>query len=329
MSNNLAKEEIDLLEVLVTIWKKKFTIFIFIALSLIVAFIFQTYKGDSKTRALTEVRPISVIDEAKYRIYTSVIKNLNPFSIQDHIHVIEDKDQLLSNFQQRYENKIDLEINNINKKFLLDLFVDKLSKKSNLINSIKKFELIKEDNFKTKIEYEDEVTKIASAITLLNIDNIDYEKKSPVTIKFESFDIENWENFLKFIEIETNFSIQENLSSMFSDYITYLEAILKFQIEDLDTQLLLTENETEIKELEKMKNTLLAEKYILRMKDIFESSPISKKEDFYAAKIIYDSTKYEKIQKDSKIKTYFVFGMLGSLLGIIIVLISNALQSRK
>ena len=37
--------------------------------------------------------------------------------------------------------------------------------------------------------------------------------------------MENWDNFLKFIEKETNLEIQNNLISMFNNYISYAQAI--------------------------------------------------------------------------------------------------------
>ena len=65
------------------------------------------------------------------------------------------------------------------------------------------------------------------------------------------------------------------------------------------------------------------------MKNIFNSSPISNRENFYAAKIIIDSTKYEKTGNKSKIKIYLVATIFGALLGIFFALISNAIQNRK
>ena len=53
------------------------------------------------------------------------------------------------------------------------------------------------------------------------------------------------------------------------------------------------------------------------------------RENFYAAKIIIDSTKYEKSKKNSKMKIYLVAAIFGALLGIFFALISNAIQNRK
>ena len=141
--------------------------------------------------------------------------------------------------------------------------------------------------------------------------------------------INNWENFLVFIEKETNEMIQRDLSLMFDNYINYVEAIKQFRIEDIQTQLSVTSDESEKIALEKKKDILIANKYIDRMKNIFNSSPISNRENFYAAKIIIDSTKYEKSKKNSKMKIYLVAAIFGALLGIFFALLSNAIQNRN
>ncbi len=331
MSKNLPKDEIDLLDITIILWKKKITVIFFIVLSIIIAFILQSTQGASKTKVLTEVRSISVMDEAKYKIYNSIINTIKPYYVNDRFSELQTNTDKLSakTFKIVDTNIKDLEINNIDKKFLLDLFVDRLNQKSNLINLVKEFKLLKQDDYSTKLEYENAIIKLASSIKILNTDRVAYEKETPVIIKYETLNIENWESFLKFIEKSTNLAIQKDLSSMFENYINYVEAIKQFEIEDIQTQLSVTEDESERISLEKKKNILIANKYIQRMKDIFDSSPISNKENFYAAKIIYDSTQYVDLGQSSVKKYYLVIIILGALSGIIVALTSNAIQNRK
>ena len=55
----------------------------------------------------------------------------------------------------------------------------------------------------------------------------------------------------------------------------------------------------------KLKDLLVTSKYIDRMENMFEASPLSKPEIFYAARIKYDSTKYDQIGiKFSKTRIY-------------------------
>ena len=335
MSKKLASDEINLLEIIEIIWKKKNIILAFMLVSLCGAYIFQLYEKTSKINAVTELKPISVLHEAEYKIYNSVINKIRPHFIDENLE--NNFENILDNnklkLKKSYSSSFKLErleITNINKKFLLDLFVDYIGQKSNLISMIKEFQFIKEENYPTKIEYENAVSNVVSSIKLINTDNINFEKEIYPQIEYSSFDVENWDKFLKFIEKKTNLQIQNNLISMFDNYISYAEAIKKFEIEDINTQLAVSKNKNEIDSLNKKKDFLISNKYTDRMKQMFETSPIASKENFYAAKINSDSTSYEETQnKLSKNKLYFVFLIFGTLFGIIFVLISNALQKRK
>lgn len=331
MSKNIAKDEIDLLDTTIIIWKKKIIVIIFMVLSTIIAFISQSTQEDGKFKISTEVRPITVIDEAKYKIYNSIINTIKPYYVRENIiDTVKEENELQSkSFKIIETNMKNLKINNIDKKFLLDLFIDRLKQKSNIIRLIKKFELIKKDDYPSILEYENAVIEIGSSIKLQNINKKSYEQEIPVIIQFETLNINNLENFLVFIEKETNEIIQEDLSLMFENYINYVKAIKQFRIEDIQTQLSVTSDDIEKIALMKKRDILIANKYVDRMENIFNSSPISDKENFYAAKIIIDSTKYEKTGNKSKIKIYLVATIFGALLGIFFALISNAIQNRK
>ena len=335
MSKKLASDEINLLEIIEIIWKK-YIILAFMLVSLCGAYIFQLYEKTSKINAVTELRPISVLHEAEYKIYNSIINKIKPYfidqTLRNNLESVlnkNDESKLKNNFLRNFKPER-LEITNIDKKFLLDLFVDYLSQKSNLIFMVKKFQLLKEEDYSTKIEYENAVSRLVSSIKLTNTENINFDKEIYPNIEYSSFDMENWDNFLKFIEKETNLEIQNNLISMFNNYISYAQAIKNFEIEDINTQLVVSKDSEEIDILNKRKDVLISNKYIDRMKQMFQASPIVSKDNFYAAKINSDSTRYEELQKKvSKDKLYIIFLILGTLFGIFFVLISNALQKRK
>ena len=166
MTKNLAKDEIDLLDTTIIIWKKKITVIVFMVLSIIATLFFQLTQGASKFRILTEVRPISVMDEAKYKIYNSIINTIKPYYVKENIiETTKNDNQLQAQSYKIIETNIkNLEINNIDKKFLLDLFIDRLNQKSNLISLIKKFELIKKDDYSSMLGYENAVTELGSSI---------------------------------------------------------------------------------------------------------------------------------------------------------------------
>ena len=326
-------DEIDIIETLLVVWDKKWQVLLITVFVLIASFIIQINQSPSKVMARTEIRPISVYDEAKYKIYNSIINTIKPYYVKESRSKInyEDIAKIDKDYKIITTEVNDLEINNINKLFLLDLFVEKLNEKSYLVKSIKKFDLIKKENYPNKLKYEEAVLNLASSISLLNIDDINSEeKKTPVMIEFKTFDITSWENFLKLVEKQANLEIQIKLSKMFNNYINYVESIKRYEIEDIDTQLSVTLKEDERIKLEKKKSILKANKYVERMLDIFSSSPISNADAFYASKIIYDSTSYSKVNSNTTTKMRFILSIIiGVVIGIFFVLLSNAIQKRR
>ncbi len=324
MSKNIAKDEIDLLNVIVISWKKKFQILLIIVLALTVTFISHKLAEPKKIKASTEIRPISVYDEAEYKIYNSIINTIKPYYVIKKSNKVSETSDSRTDVNYKIVNTSvkKLEINNIDKTFLLELFIDRINEKSNLIKSIKEFGLIKEENYSSKIEFEEAVTKLASSIELTVDDDTNF-------IKIKSYNLDKWENFLEFIEKETNLEIQNKLTKMFDNYIRYVETTLKFEIEDIDTQLSVTDNEYERLELLKKKDIINANKYIERMQDIFQTSPIIKSDNFYAAKIIYNSTTYDKGRKTPLVTKLIASAILAGIFGIFFVVTSNAINNRK
>ncbi len=335
MSKKIVSDEIDLLDVILIIWRKKLIVIFIIFISLILMFSYLRVQPEKKIIALTEVRPLTVYDEAKYKIYNLFITTIKPAYLSENnkLDINNEQSQQLNIGKtiKIIEEVNNLEINNINKKFLFNLFIDRLKQKSNLINAIKKFNLIKKEDYLSNIKYEEAVNKLATSFSIQNADEVSLEDKTlPVMIKYEAYDTKNWESFLKFIEKETNIEIQKKLSEMLNNYINYVKTIKKFELEDLENQIATNTTESERNILEKKKSVLLTDKYVERIQSIFSSSPISKSNDFYAAKIVYDSTDYRIAgAESSKGVMYIIASIFGTIIGIFFVLIANAIQTRN
>ena len=328
MSKNLDKNEINLLDIFQVLWNKKFQIFIFIAISLATALYIEATKPlkELKVNATTEIRSISTYDEAKYKIYNSVINKFKPF--YENKQFVETPEIIIQNDNQELSSLSDemfiegLQINNINRNFLFNLFLDKLNDKYYLMLLIKKFNLIKKEDYLDKLAYENAVKKLATSINLININDVYF-------ININATEIKQYEEFLEFIEIEINNEIQRELFEMIDSYLSYIDIINNYFIDDIDTQLSITQNEKEIKKLQKQKNLLSTNKYVERVKTIFESSPVSKPDEFYAAKVYSSQTEYEREKPYPILKTFVVSGLLGALVGIFYVLIVNSAKRQK
>ena len=128
-------DEIDFLEIILTTWNNKLKIFLITCLAVVLMLIYQLIT-EPKYKASTEIRPITVFDQVIYENYNNYFKEVT------------------------YKKDIE----EINKSFLLKLFIDKLNEYLLLISGIKKFELIKKSDYEDQKKYEDAVSKLASLI---------------------------------------------------------------------------------------------------------------------------------------------------------------------
>ena len=105
--------------------------------------------------------------------------------------------------------------------------------------------------------------------------------------------------------------------------------MLSYELEDIEAALLITQNETLKKILNKKRDFLLLNKDHERIKKAYANLPISKPNDFYAAKINFNQSTYNYQKVISPFKTYLIFGIFGIILGIFYALILNVAQKKK
>ena len=347
MIKKINDDEIDLISLLIIIWNRKWIVIFFVLFALVAMYINLLFKKPAEFIASTEIRSITVYDEAKYNIYNTFINSLmiNNFSQEmayyekkKETNTLDEQNLTLENERiifddleiLKKENKTD--INNITKNFLLDLFIEEFNQKTNLIDYIKESNFISREDFSNVLEYENKVLKLASSIQLLNLEVYYEDKLTPLVIQFKTSNtkiIDKWEDFLKFIQKKINLKIQDNLSLMFENYVNYLETLNQYRIEDIDYKLSIAKSEGEQLILERNLIVFKGTKSIERMKNIFESSPLSNSDNFYAGKIIYDSTKYKKIKNTSNTAMLFASGVFGAIFGVLFALVANAIRNRR
>ena len=248
MIKKFSSDEIDILDLFLVIWKNKWRVIFIALIIMVITIIFQSNKKPGKVLATTEIRPISVYDEAKYKIYNAFTKEVsfdNKRSFPK-MKLTENNTESFILKDQNYDSLTELtiknlDIKNINKDFLFELFLEKIEQKSNLSESLKKFNFIKKEDFSNGVEYNEAILDLASSISFNKIES-ENEKSvtkevSPIVIQYKGHDLQNWENFLKFIEKETNLKIQQKLSEMFINYIEYVKTIKKFRIEDIESEI--------------------------------------------------------------------------------------------
>ncbi len=346
--NHQNNNEIDLSKLIISFWDNKFKIFIITAITIIIVCFSQITKEPVKPlyNSETQLRPITTFDEAKYVFYNSYLKKINENYFLQNNKV--GQNLLKADLYSPSFSSLLV----INKKLLLNLFIDKLNQNSSYIDAIKKYKLIKKENYLNNSEYEIAVVRLASSIKLFppneNENENENENKIYWSIFIQAYDSKNMEDFLKFVEKKANQDIRLYLENTFKNQIKYEKKLMRYEIDEIDIQISKNfenfekasefikdpiKKDSYINEMNNLKirkNFLLANKNIERFEEIFKDTPITSPEQFYAAKIIVESSIIKNLNKEHSIsKTIFLAGILGLILGIIFAFISNTINSRK
>ena len=218
IKKNSAKEEIDLLEILITVWNNKLKIFvitfIFIFLSIIQYFSFKP-----TFNAKTQILPITIFENNLYSSFNSLIK-------EPQNGIIEEQNYNLNDLKM------------INGNYLLDLFLKELETKEIIMSGIKYYEIIDRKKFKNENEYIKAIQKKALKLNLLRPVNVDGSKPGETrlnwTIEFNVKNKEIWEELLSFIQFEINIKIKKYLQLNFNSILFDLAMLNKFKLEDID-----------------------------------------------------------------------------------------------
>ena len=345
MTNKNTNNEINIFDTILILWKEKLTIVLIVTVALVLVFFYQ--KNDiriDKTIVKTEIRPITHYQEARYKTFNSFVRSIKrAYSLNDSFesseYIFKSDDFKLNNYNIKkssidtsYEGEIeDLLIDNIDKRFLFNLFYDKLKQNHFLSSVVKKSNFIEEKNYASSQEYNDAVTNLISRIKLFrDVKNEELDLVDEIFIQFKTHELNKWGNFLKLVEEEANLEIQKNLSAMFSDYIYYLEKIRVYTIQDIDFRISIATEAYEIVDLEKAKKILVnSNEYIGRMEYVYSESPISNSNEFHAAKINYDGSDFKKEKRNSLTQLITATVLFSAIFAIFFVLISNAIKNRK
>ena len=237
MSKKIVSDEIDLLELILILWKDKIKIFIITALFVIITLLYQTIKTTttaiSKITAITEIRPVTSFDEAKYEAYNFYINKINQLEIIKNLE-IKDLKRVRENINKSFIGV------QINKMYLLELFIDQIRKNDFISEIVKKSHLIKKENYESSETYEKAINELVNSIKIVSPE---YNEKTGEMftnwkIQFDTQNIPTWNNFLKLLDESANKEIQLFLRGTFEDYKASKEKLIKYEIEDIEIKIL-------------------------------------------------------------------------------------------
>jgi len=406
MTKKKAIDDVDLLDLILLLWNEKLKFFFIIFLFVFTTIIYQFTRPTQVTKllSLTEVSHTSSMDEVKYETYNFYVNKI--------------KELDLSNLKKNSPES-ETEANamfagiQINKEYLLELFIDQIKKTDFVSSVVKKSKLIKKENYNSNQAYENAISQLVYSIKLTrpNYNENTNEALNNWTIEFETQDTVAWTKFLKLLNKSANSEIQKFLNNSFKTYQNSKEKLVQYAIEDveieisnaldkhrkkminriffleeqaaiarkleiskanlttntLESQTFSTESgiitnlktETpyymrgyemiekeidliknrknqdafndELIELESRRNLLLGNKDSERMQSLLEDTPIIKSNEFSAAKIMFETTKYQTkgASKINNIKIIILSGIIGAIIALFYITISNAIKKRN
>ena len=323
-------QEIDLIDIYFILHKNLLKIILITVIPTILSiiYIFNQNPNQIKFNINTQIEPISVFNVSEYRSYNSYVKRylmygkLNENNLSQNFQQSSGNEKLILNevLKLNDENLI------INKQTLLNLFIDKIKERAIFIEGIKKFGLIKREDFISQQDYENAAKSFANKIVI----NKSEKKNNIWNIQFQISDLNKLDLFLLFVEEKANEEVRKYLNETFDKLILNVERLNKYEIEDLDIEISNSKDDLELqKKLLKDKKLITENKHTQRLKNLFESTPILDSSKFFAANILTHSTKTTNVTKKNKSsKIVFIIAIISFILGIIFVIISNSIKKR-
>jgi len=333
--------EIDLSEIVITIFKNKLKVVLIILIPPIIALagFLMNSKDISKPIfiAETETTPNSIFEDFEYQAYNSFVDGLikkDPLSFErknfDKASEDEDSITIIPDNIKNYNVFSNFRFVKIDRFVLYELFFEKLSQKEFLQKAIIKFYQEKKEEYESQDDYEKAILKLSSSLKIEEMVKKN-NQGNLVKILGETNDKENWEKFLKYLEKSTNIEIQDYLKKRFESLVLNIDRINNYIIEDIDYEVLTNPNIEKVATLKSLKNRILKNKDLQRLKNLYNETSIMNSSNFSAGKIKAQSTKYKDITiyPKSLPNIIMISLLLGFLLSIIYVLIINTLSKRK
>ena len=196
-------DEVDLVELIQTVWNGKLVILAFVFVSLAAAFGFTIAGPAPDFIATSQIKPILTEDEEKYRKFNEVgVYQVNA-------------DRLLARFIEQLDNR---------------QVVQKL---------LVKHRLVDRNDFDSDEDFDDALVQLASSINIGPPGDDDSQQlggdAKNWTLSFEYNNRDKWLALLKDLKLETTRQVQRLLTTQFANITEALVTKRAFELEDLET----------------------------------------------------------------------------------------------
>jgi len=211
-NSQIDNDEINLIELMQTVWEGKWKIAVVVVISFIAAISYQPTKTKNFT-AITEIKPVSTLALNKYIVLNNNIK------LNDTVSKF--------NFPKITESN------------LLNLYIDILNDKSIFEDVMHKLNFLDASQYSDEQEYNEAIIKLASSVKILtpsvNKKKVGNLEISYHTINFTHDDVKKWKNALIYINELVNQTVKQKLLEDYSNNLSFLKHDQVYQLEKLKT----------------------------------------------------------------------------------------------
>ena len=196
-------DEVDLVELIQTVWNGKLVILAFVFVSLAAAVGFTITRPAPDFLATSQIKPILTEDAEKYRKFNSV------------------------------------DVYQVNAGRLLALFVEQLDSRRVFERLLVKHRLLERNDFDSDEDFDDALVQLASSIDITPPSDDESqqigEDSKHWTLSFEYNDRDKWLALLKDLKLETTREVQRLVTTQFANITEALVTKRAFELEDLET----------------------------------------------------------------------------------------------
>ena len=237
MNDIHTSDEIDLIQLIETVWDGKWKIIAIAAAFVLGVFGFQVLGPAPSFLATTEIKPILAADAEDYRQSNA----LGFFAVYRDIEA-RDQAQLSRRDRDRDgDGDGDGDREETPSAVLDQLFIEQLGNRSLLAGIFKKHGLLLREKFDSDRDYERALTQLAATISILPPVNEDGTKRGESrrhwTLQFEFNDKGKWLAALAEIKDIANKNVRNAVKSRFENLQASAKQKRAFDIEDLDAQI--------------------------------------------------------------------------------------------
>ena len=237
-NSKLNTNEIDLIELMLVVWKGKWKIAVVVVISFISMMSHRSIQPNNFT-AMTEIKPVKTLEMNKYINFNNLILANNFNFIDDTAdNIADDTVNDIADDTADDASKIK---KGITKSLLLGLYIDIMNDRSVFEEAMRKFNILDVSQYNNDQEFNEAVIRLASSVkissSIISANTGGDLETFNYTINFKHDDAEKWKSVLKYVDEYANKIAKKNLLEQYSNTLSFLLEEKGYRLEDLQVKI--------------------------------------------------------------------------------------------